>query len=80
MNLKLEELLSQIAKMELGYRECSAKLLYVKDEMEAKDTKIKELTKALTALVQHCQDYGLEEELLAILMAVEQAREVLNKS
>ena len=41
MNTKLQELQSQIAQMELGYRNCSAKLLYVKDEMEEKDNTIK---------------------------------------
>ena len=62
MNAKLQELQSQIAQMELGYRNCSAKLLYVKDEMEEKD----ELIKNLKELVQRFAGYMESEGVLEL--------------
>lgn len=59
MNRKLEELRSQIAQMELGYRECSAKFLYVKDEMEEKDTKIKQLKDILQDFADRMKIEGI---------------------
>ena len=59
MNPKLEELRSQIAKMELGYRECSAKFLYVKDEMEEKDAKIKEMKEILQDFADRMKFEGI---------------------
>lgn len=44
-------------------------------DLQKKNESLKE---GLEGLISHCQDYGLEEESLAILMAVQKAREVLN--
>ena len=39
--------------------------------------RISELESALKDLIFHCEDYGIKEESLAILMAVEKADKVL---
>lgn len=40
--------------------------------------RISELEASLKDLIFHCEDYGIKEESLAILMAVENAHKILN--